>query len=408
MMASKESQPVIVVGAGPVGMAAALALRARGVPARVIEAEPGDRDRAGSRAIYIHGSTLRTLERIHPGLGARLADAGLVWPTRRTFWRGTEVFSRTYPDAGGSEGLPHFTSLPQVRTEALLLEALESAGIAIDWATRVESVESSPQGVALTAAGGVYEAAYVIAADGAGSQVRRGIGVSFAGSQSKNFFLIVDAREAPDDRHPPARVFHYGHPGAGGRHVLLVPFEGGWRVDIQGRESDDPEAFTREEYVAELVGRTLGERYSDRIGWVSTYRFKQVVADAFVDEHRRVLLAGEAAHLFAPFGARGMNSGIADADTAASAITVARQARTPAVARAEIERFAAQRRKAAVWNAEAARQALAYLQTGNPLVTLKQRAAAAVANWWEPAGEWLDEAPFGPRSGPPLAANTKY
>lgn len=409
MNAAEQSRPVIVAGAGPVGMTAALALHARGVPVKVLEAEARDRDRAGSRAIYIHGSTLRTLERIHPGLGMRIAEAGLVWPTRRTLWRGREVFSRTYPDAGGSGGLPHFTSLPQVRTEAFMLEAMEASGLTVHWQTGVEDVQVSQEGVALTTTGGdTHETAYLIAADGAGSAVRGRTGIPFAGSQSGNFFLVADAEEVTDNPHPCERVFHYNHPGAGDRHVLLVPFKGGWRIDIQGRETDDPEAFTREEYVADLVGRTLGERYSDRINWVSTYRFKQVVAESFADAHRRVLLAGEAAHLFAPFGARGMNSGIADADAAASAVTVASQARFPAVARGEIERFASQRRKAALWNAEAARLALVYLQARHSPAVVKQLAAALVSRWWEPAGKWLDEAPYGPRAGPPLSTDARY
>ncbi|MFC7079007.1 FAD-dependent monooxygenase [Halorussus caseinilyticus] len=91
--------------------------------------------------------------------------------------------------------------------------------------------------------------------------------------------------------------------------MLVVPFTGGWRVDIQCKESDDPDRLCSEEVLGEMIARILGERYRSRVSWVSEYKFKQVTANSFVDDHRRVLLAGEAAHLFAPYGARGMNSG---------------------------------------------------------------------------------------------------
>jgi 3-(3-hydroxy-phenyl)propionate hydroxylase len=205
-----------------------------------------------------------------------------------------------------------------------------------------------------------------------------------------------------------ARVFHYEHPALDGRIVLVVPFQGGWRLDIQARISDDPEYLSRDDVVADMVEKVMGEEYADRVTWVSTYQFLQVIADSFVDDHRRVLLAGEAAHLFAPFGARGMNSGIADADAAASAIKVAVGAEEPAVARAEVEKFAAERETAAEWNRDAAGAALRHLRGGGVVVNAKKRLAAEAAEWWEPAGEWLDEAPYGPSGGPPIPTSTKY
>src|SRR5262245_52531472 len=104
---------VVVIGAGPVGMAAALALRAKGLPALVIEAEPEQRVRPGSRAIYVHGESLQLLESFLPGLGRRIAAAGLVWPTRRSTFRGKDVYVRTYPPLP-ADRLPPSTSLPQV------------------------------------------------------------------------------------------------------------------------------------------------------------------------------------------------------------------------------------------------------------------------------------------------------
>lgn len=399
---SSNEPPVIVAGAGPTGMTAALALHARGVPVTILEADPEDRERPGSRAIYVHGATLQTLEQLHPGLGKRLAEEGLVWPTRRTLWRGKEVFSRTYSTPGGTGDLPHFTSLPQVWTEDYMLEALEEAGVTVQWDSPVTTVDSSSDGVRIGTEDDEWEASYVVGADGAGSTVRSEIGAEFDGEESKNSFIIADVDEHPDNPRQNERVFHYDHPDVDGRNVLLVPFQGGWRVDIQCRESDDPERLADEE-INDLVATTLGERYRDRVSWVSTYQFLQVTADTVIDANRRVLLAGEAAHLFAPFGARGMNSGITDANRAASAITVARQATVDETARTEIETYAARREQAAEWNKNAAGQALEYLQGDSPVIKAKKRVAAELADYWERTGEWLDDAPYGPHGSPPVS-----
>ncbi|WP_129116036.1 FAD-dependent monooxygenase [Halegenticoccus tardaugens] len=411
MSGDPSNVPVLVAGAGPVGMTTALALHARGVETAILEAEPADRDRSGSRAIYVHGSTLRTLERLHSGLGTNLVDEGLVWPTRRTLYRGKEVFNRTYDSPGGSGDIPHFTSVPQVVTEQYMLEALADIGVDIHWETEVSSVASSPDGVHVeTADGREWETDYLVGADGGGSTVRKEIGSNFEGDQSENAFIIADIEdEGIDDDHPDLeRLFHYDAPEADGRNVLLVPFTGGWRLDIQCIEGDDPEELSSTERMREFVRDIMGEEYADSLQWVSTYHFLQVMADSFVDEDRRVLLAGEAAHLLAPFGARGMNSGIADADEAASAIAVALNARTEAVARDEVELFAARREKAAEYNLDAAGQALEYLQGKDPVTILRKEAAAELADYFEVAGEWLDDAPYGPHGAPPIVSTGNY
>ena len=400
---------MLIAGAGPTGMTAALALHARGVEATILEADPEDRDRSGSRAIYVHGSTLRTLERIHPGLGTDLVEEGLVWPTRRTLFRGKEVFNRTYDTPGGTGDIPHFTSVPQVVTERYMLDALESIGVDIHWDAEVVGVDTAADGVRVeTVDGREWETEYLIGADGGGSTVRNEIGANFEGDQSENSFIIADVDEVEDDPRPLERVFHYDAPAADGRNVLLVPFTGGWRLDIQCIEGDDPEELVSEDRMREFVRDIMGERYEDNLSWVSSYQFLQVMADTFVDEHRRVLLAGEAAHLLAPFGARGMNSGIADADEAASAVAVALDARTDAVARDEVELYAARREKAAEFNLGAAGQALEYLQGDDPVTILRKEAAASLADHFETAGEWLDDAPYGPHGTPPIVSTGNY
>ncbi len=406
--AELQSDGVLVIGAGPVGLSAALALRTRGRPVILIEGEPEGRDRSGSRAIFVHKETLKLIEKMQQGLSREIASHGLVWPTKRTFWHGRQVFVRHYP-APSATDLPPFSSLPQVEIEHYLLKACKEQGVTFVWNTPVKDVKTSAEGVTVTARSGqTWKAAYAIGADGARSVVRSSLGIEMEGSRSKNSYIVVDVTEDPVHPLPLERVFHYGHPGVRGRNVLLVPFVGGWRVDLQCFDDDDPEQFSGMEGTQQWLSKVMPPEYAERITWISTYQFLQVLAHDFTDSNQRVLLIGEAAHLFAPFGARGMNSGIADAVAAADAINNALQASNQAEAREAIATFVQVRRAAAEYNRAAAGQALDHVQKRSAGMRLKRSLAALIAPYWERAGVWLDSGPYGPRSGPSGQTASKY
>lgn len=396
-MSPTHHRAALVVGAGPVGLCCALALRARGVEVTVLEGEFEARVRPGSRAIYIHRTSLELLERMRPGLGYELARHGVVWSARRTFWRGREVFARSYP-APSAEVLPPFTSLPQSEIEIELLLACKAAGVELAWTNLAQEIAIGPDRVEVTtSAGKRWSAERLVGADGARSTIRREIGVSLEGDRSENAYVIVDVEHDPGDPRPIERLFHYEHPAVDRRNVLIVPFAGGWRIDLQCRRDDDTELLDRGEALRSWVAKAMGEAYAERIRWVSTYRFLQLVARAFTDDSRRVILAGEAAHLFAPFGARGLNSGIADAHAAAAAISAAGNPSDPEAGKAAIERFAKERHEAATWNRWAAGEALAAMQARGPWRQARRRMAVALAPRVERAAVWLDSAPYGPR-----------
>ena len=392
-MSTRESA-VLVAGAGPVGLTAALGLRALDVPVTVLEAEAEDRVRPGSRALFVHHASLRRLAPMDPVLAADIAAHGVVWRSRRTFFRGRQVFGRAFP-APPQDELPPFTSLRQVDTERHLLAACRRAGVRFAWNARVTGVESGEHAVTvMTQDDGRHEAAYLVAADGGRSAVRRALGIEMSGGRGDGFHVVVDTASAPGEQ-PLERVFHYEHPRMDGRNVLLVPFAGGLQVDLQCRADDRPEAFASEDAARAWLPRVLGSE--PRILWASTYHFLQVVARRLTDEQRRVLLTGDAAHLFAPFGARGMNSGIADADAAAVTIATALRARSATRARSAVDDYARRRRSAAEANRRAAGQALAHMQPRSPGARLRRRGAAALARAVPALGLWLERAPYGPR-----------
>ncbi len=402
-----QHQEVLVIGAGPVGLTSALALCLKGHAVTLIEAEPEGRDRPGSRAIFIHNETLKLLEQIQPGLGMLIASHGLVWPTKRTYWHKRQVFVRHYP-APKPNTLPPFSSLPQVKIEQMLLDACKQAGVRFAWNMPVSHVETTLDGVTVTTESGqIWTAKYAVGADGSRSMVRHTLDIPMEGSRSKNSYIVADVAEDEDNPLPLERVFYYDHPGVG-RDVLFVPFVGGWRVDLQCREDDNPDAYSGIEGVRHWLPKVMDPKYLDRITWVSTYQFLQVLARDFTDKNHRVLLVGEAAHLFAPFGARGMNSGIADAVTASNAIDIALMTIDTNAAREAIEEFARVRRNAAEYNRDAARQALAHVQKRSPVMQVKRSIAALIAPYWERAGIWLDSGPYGPRSGPAGQSSGKY
>ena len=389
--------PVLVVGAGPAGLSAALALRSAGLPATVLERREQDSVRPGSRAAYLHGASLRALEKLSPGLGHQIANNGVMWATKRSFWGGQEIYAKTYPPLS-RDGLPPFTSLPQVSTEDMMLAACRAQGVDFHWGVEVAAAQSSPDGVLLTdSAGTEWLADYVIAADGSRSALRSAAGSPLEGPRSRNTFVVVDLDDDPANPVPIERVFHYNHPQVGDRNVLVVPFAGGWRVNLNLLVSDDPDRFTSPEGLRRWIPRVLPAVYGERVRWVSTYRFAQQVAARFTDPNHRILLTGEAAHLFAPFGARGMNSSIPDAIRAVEAVDHALPTRDRTAAVAEVARFADERKVAAEYNRACASAALDHMLAQRPSVWLRRQAAAAMAAVGQKAGAWLDSAPYGPK-----------
>lgn len=401
----------IVVGSGPVGLTAALGLRNKGISCLVVEANKKDEPRAGSRAIYLHNATLNLLEETSKGLGFEIAKKGIIWPVVRTLFQGKEVYYRNFgvTDNTSTEKLPHFSSLHQHKIETHIYQHCIDSGVDFIWGDAIEKVKSKKDKVTLTTTSGkVLETKYIIGCDGGRSVVRKEAGIEFEGPRTYDTFLVVDVDEDLENPLPLERTFHYQHPAVGYRNVLQVPFKDGWRIDLQLLEGDDVDEYTSIEGVKEWLPKVIDPKYAERVTWVSSYRFHQVVATSFTDENKRILLAGEAAHLFAPFGARGLNSGIPDALIAVNGISKALKNENNEESREEaINAAANERRIAAKWNRDASTTALHHIQGNSPEMNMKREIAASLSAVIPKLGRWLEEGPYGPKYGPP-ELTTKY
>ncbi|MBE3001575.1 FAD-dependent monooxygenase [Nocardiopsis sp. HNM0947] len=349
------AEPVLVLGAGPVGQTAALLLARRGVPAVIVDARP-ERDAVGSKAICQQREVLDVWDWLGAG---SIAREGLTWDTARTFYREHELFSVRLGDPGASH-LPPFVNLSQSRTEEVLDPLLEAAGVRVLWNHTVTGLAQDDDGVEVTCetpAGPVrLRGTHALSCLGAhGGAVRADLGVGFEGTSFDDRFLICDIR-ADLGHWQRERRFYFDPEWNPGRQVLIHPCPGSvYRIDWQVPAGFDLEAERRDGRLEARIRQIIGERPYE-IVWSSVYRFHTRVADRM--RVGRVLLLGDNAHLVAPFGARGLNSGVADAENAAWKIAYVRAGWA---GQDLLESYHAERHAAAVENAEVTSATMRFL-----------------------------------------------
>ncbi|GLW66925.1 oxidoreductase [Actinomadura rubrobrunea] len=307
---------VAVVGNGPTGQTTALLLARWGVPVTVLDTRP-ERDPIGSKSICQQRDVVDVWESV--GAGARIADEGVTWATARTFYKDQELFSYTLTDPGRSP-FPPFVNISQARTEQILDECIARRPlIDVRWGHEVVDVAQDDTGVVLTCRtpqGQVEVTAdYAVACTGArGDRVRAALGVTFDGQSFDDLFLICDIKaDLPGWANE--RRFYFDPPWNPGRQVLIHPCpDSTFRIDWQVPGDYDLAAEEESGALDERIRTVIGDRPYE-IVWKSVYRFHARAVNRM--RVGRVLLAGDSAHLVAPFGARGLNTGVFDAENAA-------------------------------------------------------------------------------------------
>ncbi|GAA5234293.1 FAD-dependent oxidoreductase [Verticiella sediminum] len=306
--------PVIVVGAGPIGLSTALDLARQGIDVLLLDDDY--RLSTGSRAICFAKRTLDIWDRL--GVGQRMVDKGVSWSVGKVFFRDEEIWRfDLLPESGHRR--PAFINLQQYYAEGYLQEAAAAdERIEIRWRHRVHGLRAAADGVDLDVEtpDGSYtlRANYLIACDGARSPVRKLMGLESRGRSFKDRFLIADIRMEAD--FPSERWFWFDPPFHPNQSVLLhrQP-DNVWRVDFQLGWDADPVEEVKPERVLPRLRAVFGEAARFSLEWVSIYTFSCLRMERF--RHGRVLFAGDAAHGVSPFGARGANSGVQDAENLA-------------------------------------------------------------------------------------------
>jgi pentachlorophenol monooxygenase/3-(3-hydroxy-phenyl)propionate hydroxylase len=341
-----------VIGAGAVGLTLAGRLAQHGVAVTVFEAEAKP-VRIGSRAICMQRETLEIWERL--GVGQAVADRGIQWRVGRTYFRGRELFSVHLPVS--DEHFPPFVNISQSETENLLEAHVRELGVEIRRGHRLTALTQDADGVIATfetAAGRAqHRCAFLVGADGAHSGVRHALGIGFPGHTFDDRFLIADVRVRlpfTSERH-----FHFDPPWNPGRQVLLHPQPDGiWRIDWQVPPETDVDADQQSGRLDARIRAVVGAADYELV-WLTAYRFSQRLADAF--RRGRVFVAGDAAHVMSPFGARGLNSGVADAENLAWKLAAALDGAPDGL----LDTYEAERRTAAADNLAATEATMRFL-----------------------------------------------
>jgi 3-(3-hydroxy-phenyl)propionate hydroxylase len=318
--AEQAVYPVIVVGAGPVGLATAIDIAQQGVPVVLVDDDCSLS--TGSRAICFSKRSLDIFDRL--GCGQRMVDKGISWNVGKVFLKDELVYTfNLQPEAGHNR--PAFINLQQYYVEGFLLErAQEMPNLEIRWKSKVVGVQQSGTpgthdvGVTLSVdtPNGQYalRGRYVVAADGSRSPIRNLMGLDSKGVTFKDRFLIADVKMEAE--FPTERWFWFDPPFHPNQSVLLhrQP-DNVWRIDFQLGWDADPVLEKTPERVIPRVRALLGPDAKFELEWVSVYTFSCLRMDRF--RHGNVLFAGDSAHGVSPFGARGANSGVQDAENLA-------------------------------------------------------------------------------------------
>ncbi len=318
--AEVSHHPIVIVGGGLTGLTMACSLARYGVPAVLLDEDNtvGVKG-ASSRGICYTQKSLEIFERL--GLYDRIAAKGVQWSVGRTFAGQHEVYSfdLRQQSAYNLSSQPPFINIQQFYIEAFLVERIRQLGyVNLRWCSRVTAFEQNNECATLTVQtpAGDYRirADYVIDATGAHSPFRGWVGASVTSKKGDDRWCIADVRFS---KHPPVERHTWIEAPFNENRAVWQHLMGDnvWRIDYQVGPDADPEYVSREDVVRERLARQFGSDCELEIVWVGPYAYRSECIDEM--RHGRVFFMGDAAKVVSPFGARGGNTGVADADNLA-------------------------------------------------------------------------------------------
>ena len=369
--------PLVVVGAGPIGLAAAIDCAQHGLPVLLLDED--DTVSVGSRGLCYAQRSLEVLDRL--GAGEAVVRKGVTWNTGRVFHREREVYRfELVPESGHL--MPGMVNLQQYYLEQYLVERAQALpAISLCWKNEVVGIEPSEHGVRLQVQGpeGRYSllADWVIAADGARSPLRKMLGLDAEGKVFNDRFLIADV--SMHASFPAERWFWFDPPFHQGQSVLLHrQADEVWRIDFQLGADADPQLERQPERVIPRIRAMLDQQGYRDVGfdleWVSVYTFQCRRMRHF--RAGRVLFAGDAAHQVSPFGARGANSGLQDVDNLCWKLALVSKGLAP---ESLLDSYDAERAAAADENLAHSTRSTDFITPKNPVARRYREAALQLA-----------------------------
>ncbi|WP_404336614.1 FAD-dependent monooxygenase [Planococcus rifietoensis] len=301
---------ILIVGAGPTGLALAYSLARQGVPFRIIDKNAGTG--TASRALAVHARILEQYDQL--GLAERNINSGHpILSLDVSDGKQVRAHIKFHELGKGQSPFPFILSLPQDEHEEILVDELSKIGVEVEWNTSLLSFEDTGQGVktVLQQQGQPEETAefaYLCGCDGAGSMVRKGLGFDFPGGTYKQLFFVADIEtEKPVDDMEKMDMYmdedgfmlYMSVRNAQTKRILgIVPEEFYERSDVTYEEIND--------YIVNKIRVSAA-----KVNWFSTYRVHNRVSERF--QKGRIFILGDAGHLHSPTGGQGMNTGIGDA-----------------------------------------------------------------------------------------------
>lgn len=309
-----DRAPVAIVGAGPIGMTAALTLARHGVASVLFESKETFND--GSRATCIARPSFHILERI--GAVQPFLDNALGWTTGRSFYRGKQILEFDMPDSPSEKFRPMY-NLQQQYTEQFLWQAIEAEPlIEMRWQSTVTGIQDLPDGIMIEVQdpNGRYAmpAEYALAADGARSPLRKMRGHRLRGENYEGKYVIADV-QMPHDYPTIRRALFDPDCRRGGTVLLHKQPHNIWRIDYQlGAGESEVEAISEANVRASVTAVLSDLDYHGpwELEWWSTYSANTLALDDYRDG--RLFFIGDSAHIVPIFGVRGLNNGLADAE----------------------------------------------------------------------------------------------
>jgi len=361
--------PIIIAGAGPIGMATALGLAHYNVPCVVLDDDTGPTD-AGSRAFLVDQHTLEILG-AWSNLGWQIVEQGVTPARERIFVRKSALYSTSIASSQPRVLFPPFVNIPQCVLEHLLFSALQTMpSCQVLWQHKVTGIDQDSEGVDIEVAAPegkkYFRAPYALAADGSLSTIRSLMQINFPGTSREHHVLMLDVWIGGTEP-PRERRFWFDPPFNAGRIAQLNPLSDDiYRLDYQLSPDEDPLTASQPSALHKRIIATIGDR-PYQVVWMATHTYHQQVMDHFTPGH--VLFLGDAAHVTLPFGCDGLNSGIQDAWNLVWKLVLVRAGLAPETL---LDTYQNERHAAAVENSRLTDQTLSFLEPAPGLAHWKR------------------------------------